>query len=422
MAAVLPLFGEDATIGVTIGHLSGNGIYAAARLVVILARLAGPQHPISGIDSVETSNPASDEEGTAQMPARNSQPSQLTLAFQKPIERPPLLIRRLSSKSTTSGTSTPKQVDATGLACIASEIQAVTDIRQTSQPRFKDLQSGDDPTVVVAPSRPNVAPAPLSSPISGPHALPFRRPILRVKQSFASSATSGNTSTADSRSRNSAWLPEFIPEGADELSFKEDSSSHGPTNAPFIYSPNRIVSFGLRDEYAQQQVKTFLSQTRYRVRAAKPKFLQENLSANDSAIADDEGLPARMGDLPISTSMDLESEMVVLPTTPKRRYTARPTSAKLQPTTSPSPGRPARANPLMNPIPMSPIAFPGTPPRTPRNHSGMLPQSLAGSRRTSYASSIGESTTSRQSRQIVEVVVNGKRKANYVRRFLFLEQ
>jgi hypothetical protein len=413
MSAGLPLAGEDATIASTaLTHLSGTGVYSAARMIVALARLAGPQQLNSGIDSVETSNPASDEEDTDQNRDGNARLSQLTLAFQKQPERPPLLIRRMSPKSTTSGTSTPKQLDLINLPHLAPAVTLGSDAKQAYQPSLDGNGSSNGSSIKTAPSKLPLLPTPLSASTGGQYPLPFRRPILRVKQSFASSVTSGNTSTADSKSRNSAWLPDFIPEGTDETSFNDNGSSNAPTDAPLVSSPNRIVSFGLSDEVAQQQVKTFRSQTRYRVRAAKPKFSQDNLSANDSAIADEEDGALVKGDgLPVATSND-HSEMVVLPSTPKRRYTARSAANGPQPTTSPSQTRPSRSSSLVNSMPMSPIAFPGTPPRTPR--SGIVPQSLAGSRRTSYASSIGESTTSRHSRQIVEVLVNGKRMANYV--------
>lgn len=416
MSAGLPLVGEDATITCTaLTHLSGTGVYSAARLIVALARLAGPQHPLSGVDSVETSNPASDEEDTEPNRDRIGGLSQLTMAFQKPSERPPLLMRRLSPKTTLSGTSTPKQMDLINLPHVASAATLHTTVTQANQPSLDGIRSSDDSSIETAPVKSSLLPTPSLTSTGGQYPLPFRRPILRVKRSFASSATSGNTSTADSKSRNSAWLPDFIPEGTDETSFTENGSSNAPTDTAFVSSPNRIVSFGLSDEVAQQQVKTFRSQTRYRVRAAKPKFSQDNLSANDSAIAGEEDVvSAQEGDFPMTALKD-DSEMAILPSTPKRRYIARPNLVNgPQPTISPSHSRSARSNSLMNAIPMSPIAFPGTPPRTPRNHSGILPQSLAGSRRTSYASSIGESTTSRHSRQIVEVLVNGKHKANYV--------
>lgn len=399
---------------ISLTDLSGIKIYAAACLIVALARLTGPRYPHTGNDGVETSNPASDEEETTQSQHPTTQPTQLTLAFQKPIERPPLFIRRLSSKSTTSGASTPKQADPANSPNPAGSDKTNSDMQHTSPIQPSDFKSSDDTPVISDIVNLHHGLTPLSIPI--PPNSPFRRPILRVKQSFASSGTSGNTSTADSRSRNSASIPEFIPAGGDEVLPAEKGSSSCPTEAPSIGSPNRNVSFGLSDEYAQHQVKTFRSQHRYRVRAAKLRFSQEHMSGNDSAIADDEVIISKRSHGPIGIPTDKDSDMISLPSTPKRKYTARPIANRVQPIEPPRQILPARASSVNSggPMPMSPIAFPGTPPRTPRNHSGVLPQSLAGSRRASYASSIGESTASRHSRQIVEVVVNGKRKATCV--------
>lgn len=420
MTVGLPLPGQDTSIGISLTDLSGIKVYVVARLIVALARLAGPQHPHTGNDSVgndsvETSNPASDEEETTQSQHSATQPTQLTLAFQRPLERPPLFIRRLSSKSTTSGASTPKQADPASSPNLAGSDQANNDMQQISQMLPSGFETSDNSLVISEVASLPQGLTPLSIPI--PPDSPFRRPILRVKHSFASSGTSGNTSTADSRSRNSAWIPEFIPESGGEMLFAEKGSSSGPTEASSVGSPNRNVSFGLSDEYAQHQVRTFRSQTRYRVRVAtKPRISQEHMSGNDSAIVDHEVLISNESHEPINLPMDQGSDMVSLPSTPKRRYTARPIANRVQATATPRQILPARASSIHSgtPVPMSPIAFPGTPPRTPRNHSGVLPQSLASSRRASYASSIGESTASRHSRQIIEVVVNGKRKETYV--------
>lgn len=403
MASHLPLMGDDAGLPASICNLSGQGIYASGRLIVALARLAGPHKSMLGKDGLDASNPTSDDEDAASVGKTVPQPSQVTLAFQKPIERPPALIRRLSSKSSTSGASTPKPLESIKLPALEPPFNELAKPNVShlskSQPQVSQVTASSTPLPPQV-RRP-------SSQMGGASPPPMRRPILRVKQSFASSVTSGNTSTADSRSRTSAWYPQFIPEDADVALAAERSSIYNRDDAPSATSPTRTVSFGISDEQAQQQVKTFRSQTRYRVRGAKPKFSQESLSTNEITIADEEEeSPPRQpmgGNSQPIDAIRLALEEQILPSTPKRDRI-----------TSPAHLRYTRHSSGVSMNPMSPIAFPGTPPRTPRNHSGVLPQSLAGSRRTSFASSNGDSSSNRYSRQTIEVVVNGKRNAVYV--------
>lgn len=418
MASSLPLSGDDAGLLSSVHNPSGNGIYASARLIIALARLAGSHKPVLGNDGLDMSNPTSDDEEAASVDKAASPPSQVTLAFQRPIYRPPLLVRRLSSKSSTSGASTPKQLEAINLPLLQPRLTDPAKPKTTHRSTYhsQDGEGTTSPASLLSDAPRVSAPAQVGG-VSPPQ---FRRPILRVKQSFASSITSGNTSTADSRSRTSAWYPRLIPENTAEIPPTENASIHCRSDAPSVNSPTRTVSFGLSDEHAQQQVKTFRSQTRYRVRGAKPKFSEESLSANKIAIADeeDESDPSELvaNDVHRTSSTGQAVEGPVLLSTPKCRQNAQIRVSTPQRTTSLIQMRYARPSSGVSITPMSPIAFPGTPPRTPRKQSGVLPLSLAGSRRTSFASSNGDSTSNRYSKQTIEVVVNGQRKANYVSR------
>lgn len=406
MASHLPLTIEDVDLAPTVSNLSGKGIYASARLIVALARLAGPK-VVLGKDDLNTSNPTSDDERAASIGRSTPQPSQVTLAFQKPAQRPPLLVRRKSSESSSSGASTPKPPGDTRLPVLEPPFREYANSNLAS-PASRQSQ------VTTASDATTSLPVSINPPsqMRGASPPPLRRPILLVKQSFAGSVTSGDTSTADSRSRTSACYPQLIPEDTDIVS-AEHAQVYSRSDAPST-SPTRTVSFGMSDEQAQHQVKTFRSQTRYRFRGAKPKFSQESLSANGIVIADEEE------DLPLTELLGSASKTVSartqedLPSTPKRDQRTQARVVTPQRMTSSTQMRyPRPSSGGMNP--MSPIAFPGTPPRTPRNNSGVLPQS-PGSRRTSYASSNGDSSSNRYSRQTIEVVVNGQRSANYVRR------
>lgn len=414
MATHLPLEGDDAGLAASICNLSGKGIYTSGRLIVAIARLAGPHKSILPKNGLDASNPTSDDEEATSVERTVTQPSRVTLAFQKPIERSPFLIRRLSSKSSTSGASTPKPPEDIKLPALESPSDQHT---KTNAP---DLSTGQPPE---PPTRTSLTPRPLpvrrpSSQMIGASPPPMRRPILRVKQSFAGSVTSDNTSTADSRSRTSGWHPQFIPEDTVDVAPAEILNADPRRDAPSATSPTRTVSFGISDEQAQQQVKTFRSQTRYRVRGAKPKFSQESLSTCEIAIADEEEKSTsyrhKDSNAQSTNATGPTLEQQFLPSTPKREHRSQTRVITPQRITSPTQLRYARPSSGVSMNPFSPIAFPGTPPRTPRNHSGVLPTSLAGSRRTSFASSNGDSSSNRHSRQTIEVVVSGKRNANYV--------
>lgn len=406
MANNLPLTSDGAELGRFISDVSGKGIYASAQLIVALARLAGPR-AVLGKDAIDTSNPTSDDEGAASIGRSTPRLSQVTLSFQKPIQRSPLLTGRKSSKSSSSGATTPKPPEEIKLpvlkAAFSENTRSSFDLSTTQS---EVLQASYRITPLFPEAR---RPSSQMRRASPP---PSRRPILRVKQSSVSSTTSGDTSTADSRSRTSAWHPQLIPEDTTEMVDAEHANADSRSNLPMATSPTRTVSFGMSDEQAQYQVKTFRSQTKYRVRGAKPKFSQENLSTNAIAITDEEEDLSPSQAVGYRAHAENAIEMQDPPSTPKREQRTQTRIITPQRMTSPTQMRYTRPSSGGGVSPMSPIAFLGTPPRTPRNHSGVL--SLAGSRRTSFASSNGDSSSNRYSRQTVEVVVNEQRSANYV--------
>lgn len=419
MAKTLPLNGEDIKLPEAIEHLSGRGVYAAARLVVALARLAGPQRKEATTDDLDLSSPTSDSEEQLARPGSQLAPP----PSQKLLDRPPLLIRRLSSKSSTSGATTPKQPAPLQLSTTVDAMEQISMVPSTLNTNSNELPNRRQPVLVRRTPR---------SSVEGDFATPMRPPILRVKQSFASSLTSENTSTADSRSRASGWRPRFIPESRDddiasvsEFSVKPLSAGSGGFSSP------RTVSFGRSNEQAQQQVKSFRSATRTNYRTAKPSFSRES-SACEEAIADkDDDFPLtslmrresrRHSRNPSLSSQRLSSEInsssaASALSSPSRRFNLQTRVTAPHRPISPSQSRVSRPTSVVS-LGTSSVTgvFPGTPPKTPKNQSGMWPHSAAGSRRTSFASTTGESPGSRISRQVIEVVVNDKRKASYVSR------
>ncbi|KAJ9107586.1 hypothetical protein QFC21_001045 [Naganishia friedmannii] len=423
MTKTLPLNGEDVKLSEAIEHLTGRGVYAAARLVVALARLAGPQRKEATTDDLDLSNPTSDAEEQLAKP----EPQLVAPPSQKLLDRPPLLIRRLSSKSSTSGATTPKQPPPLQLSITADANERTLMVLPTLATSVSEVAGRMEHQAL--PRQPiRVRQTPRSS-AEGDFPMSTRRPILRVKQSFASSITSENTSTADSKSRVSGWRPRFVPENRDddiasgsEFSVKPLSAGSGVPSSP------RTVSFGRSDEHAQQQVKSFRSATRSNYRATKPSFSREGSACEDVIADEEDDFPLaslmqrdlrRHSRNPSLSSQRLSSEInsssaASVLSSPSRRFNLQTKVNAPHRPISPSQSRVPRPTSVVSTGASSMAGgFPGTPPRTPRNQPGMWPQSAAGSRRTSLASTTGDSPGSRISRQVIEVVVNGKRKANY---------
>ncbi|KAJ9123170.1 hypothetical protein QFC22_001363 [Naganishia vaughanmartiniae] len=415
MTKTVPLNVEDVRLTEEIEHLGGRGVYAAARLVVALARMAGPQRKEATTDDLDLSSPTSDSEEQLAKP----EPQLVAPPTRRLLDRPPLLIRRLSSKSSTSGATTPKQTAPLQLSTATDAMDHTSIMPPAVATSSNELPVKRQPVLMRR--------TPESS-AEGDFAMPTRRPILRVKQSFASSVTSENTSTADSKSRASVWRPRFAPDHRDDDLVSGSVFSMKPLSAASIAASSpRAVSFGRSDEHAQQQVKSFRSATRTNYRAAEPSFSRESSACKD-ALADEED------DFPLASLMhrdfrrhsrntslssqrlssEINSSAASVLSSPSRRFNLQTKASGPHRPISPSQSRVSRPTSLVSTGASSTTGvFPGTPPRTPRNQPGIWPQSAAGSRRTSFASTTGDSPGSRISRQVIEVLVNGKRKANY---------